>query len=229
MKQLISIILCSLLILMLCACDTKDNTDQTTTDNTQISTIDEVYETLPIVGTWVCEDINENCYFIFEENGDAFAKFGTSTVYGYFDYYEEENIYDIDVPNFLYNEYEAKFSGDSMTLESDESRYVFKKATMPKVTIKAPDNLAVDKKIIGNWQSADSYECYEFRDDSTGVITDMYNYSTIDFKYNCDKGVVTFYYMSTDKNDGSREVEYSFDKNGKLTMGGFTYENVTAQ
>lgn len=230
MKRLFSIILCSLLIFMLCSCDnTADTADNTTSETTATATGDEVYSSLSIVGTWVCEDISDECYFIFEENGDAFAKWGTSTVYGYFDYYEEEDIYDIDVPNFLFNEYKAKFSGDKMTLKSDDSSYSFEKATMPKVTIKAPDNLAVDDKIIGNWQSADSYECYEFRGDSSGVITDMMNYSTVDFKYSCDKGVVTFYYMSSDTKDGSREVEYSFNEHGKLVMGGYTYENVTGQ
>ncbi len=230
MKKLLSFIICIIFTLSLTACGDDTIIVSSTPDETAPPTVSEISDdALPIVGTWVCDDINEECYFIFEENGDAFAKWGTSTVYGYYDYYEEDNVYDIDVPNFLYNEYEATFKGDKMTLESEESNYTFDKATMPKVTIKAPDNLAIDEKLIGNWQSADSYECYEFRADGTATITDLYNYATIESKFSCDKGVVTFYYMSSATKDGSRESEYSFTKDGKLTLTGFTYENVTGQ
>lgn len=225
MKKTALLIICALMLLTLCACN---NQNDNTSDSDNISASSDqvsLYSDCEIIGTWICEDINEECYFIFEENGDAYAKWGTSTVYGYFDYYEEENVYDIDVPNFLYNEYEAKLSGDHMTLTSDETSYDFEKATMPEITIKAPDNLEVDKKILGNWQSADSYECYRFNKDGTAVITDLYNYATIDCKYSCDKGVVTFYYMSGNTKDGTREAEYSL-KGGKLTLAGYTYENV---
>lgn len=225
MKRLLAIILCILCVVLLCACNSDDTTQPT--EATQPADSNDIdYTELPIVGTWICEDINKDCYFIFEENGDAYAKWGSSTVYGYFDYYEDENLYDIDVPNFLFNEYEAHFGGDVMTLKSDESSYTFKKATMPKVTIKAPDNLVVDEKLIGNWQSADSYECYEFKKDNTAKITDMYNYSIVECKYTCNNGKITFYYMTTDKKDGSRECEYSF-KDNKLELSGYTYENVT--
>lgn len=227
MKKVLSFIICIILALTLCACS-KNTTDPTTIVATPDETQSQFYEdSLPIVGTWVCEDINEECYFIFEENGDAFAKFGTSTIYGYFDYFEDEDVYDIDVPNFLYNEYKATFDGDKMTLKSAETSYTFEKATMPKVTIKAPDNLSIDKKLLGNWQSADSYECYEFKDDGTAIITDLYNYATIDCKFSCDKGIVTFYYMSSDTKEGNRECEYSFTKDGKLSLSGYIYENVT--
>ncbi len=230
MKKLLSFIICIIFTLSLTACGDDTIIVSSTPDETTSPTVSEISDdALPIVGTWVCDDINEECYFVFDENGDAFAKWGTSTVYGYYDYYEEDNVYDIDVPNFLYNEYEASFTGDKMTLESEESNYTFEKTTMPKVTIKSPDNLAIDEKLLGNWQSADSYECYEFRADGTATITDLYNYATIESKFSCDKGVVTFYYMSSDTKDGSRESEYSFTKDGKLTLAGFTYESVTEQ
>lgn len=229
MKKLATILLCVALLLSLCACDkdTENNTAETQAETLSDSGID--YSETDILGTWVCEDINDDCYFIFEENGDAFAKWGTSTVYGYFDYYENENYYEIDIPNFLYNDYTATFDGDEMTLESEDSSYTFEKATMPEITIKAPEKLKVDKKVLGDWQSADSYECYRFNEDSTAVITDVYNYATIDCKYSCEKGVITFYYMSSVTKDGSREAEYSFDEHGKLIMNGIKYENVTGQ
>ncbi len=230
MKKLISFIICIIFTLSLTACGDDTIIVSSTPDETASTTVSEISpDALPIVGTWVCDDISEECYFVFDENGDAFAKWGTSTVYGYYDYYEEDNFYDIDVPNFLYNEYEASFTGDKMTLKSEDSNYTFEKATMPTVTIKAPDNLAIDEKLVGNWQSADSYECYEFREDGTATITDLYNYATIESKFSCDNGVVTFYYMSSDTKDGSRESEYNFTKDGKLTLAGFTYENVTGQ
>ena len=126
MKRLLAIILCILCVVLLCACNSDDTTQPT--EATQPADSNDIdYTELPIVGTWICEDINKDCYFIFEENGDAYAKWGSSTVYGYFDYYEDENLYDIDVPNFLFNEYEAHFGGDVMTLKSDESSYTFKK------------------------------------------------------------------------------------------------------
>ena len=230
MKRLLAIILCVLCVALLCACGSNNNTDENkSTESTQAVSDDTDYAQLPIVGTWICEDINKDCYFIFDKNGDAYAKWGSSTVYGYFDYYEDENYYEIDIPNFLYNDYTASFENDEMTLESVDSSYTFKKATMPEITIKAPEKLKVDKKLIGDWQSADTYECYRFNDDSTAKITDVNNYATIDCKYSCEKGKITFYYMSTDTQDGSREVEYSFDKDGKLVMDGVTYEGITVQ
>lgn len=227
MKKTTILIVCTLLLLILCACDNNNATINSPTESN--ATSDEVinYSDDKIIGTWICDDISKDCYFVFDENGDAYAKWGTSTIYGYFDYYDEENIYDIDVPNFLYNEYTAQFDGDKMTLTSDESSYEFEKATMPEITIKAPDNLSIDDKIIGDWQSADSYECYRFNQDGTAVITDLYSYATVDCKFSCDKGVVTFYYMSSETKDGSREAKYSFDEHGKLIMNDIKYENVT--
>lgn len=230
MKKAVSLILCIILLSILCACD-KTEEATTVTESAQESEVssDISYDELAIVGTWVCEDISDDVYFIFDEKGDAYAKWGTSTVYGYYDYYEDENLYDIDVPNFLYNEYEAYFGGDVMTLKSEDSSFTFEKATMPEVIIKTPDNLAIDESILGNWQSADSYECYEFKSDATAVVTDLYNYSTVDCKFSCNNGVVTMYYMASDTKDGTRELEYSFTTEGKLIIAGYTYESVTAQ
>ncbi|MBQ2972586.1 MAG: hypothetical protein IJE16_08600 [Ruminococcus sp.] len=230
MKKAVSLILCILFLSMLCACDKTEKIPASTesTPDSEVSQ-DISYDGLSIVGTWVCEKISDDVYFIFDEYGDAYAKWGTSTVYGYYDYYEDENLYDIDVPNFLYNEYEAHFGGDVMTLKSEESSFTFKKATMPEVIIKTPDNLAIDNGIIGNWQSADNYECYEFRSDGTAVVTDLYNFSTVDCKFSCNDGVITMYYMASDTKEGSRQLEYSFTNDGKLVIAGYTYESVTAQ
>lgn len=232
MKRTLIVFLCFLLCLTFTACkEDKETEEQTNTiktassDNVAAESLEKA-EALPIAGTWVCDDINKDCYFIFEENGDAFAKWGTSTVYGYYDYNSQEELYDIDVPNFLYNEYKASFSDDTMTLKSETSKYTFEKTTMPEITIKAPDNLRFDDKLLGNWQCADNYECYEFRDDNTATITDLYNYATIECKFSCDNGVITFYYMSSATKDGSRESEYSFDGE-KLKLGTYIYENVT--
>lgn len=229
MKKIAILILCITLMLSLCACENKSDNNTTETQAETLADTGYDYSSADILGTWICEEINENCYFIFQKNGDAYAKWGTSTVYGYFDYYEDENYYEIDIPNFLYNDYTVSFENDEMTLESVDSSYTFKKATMPEITIKAPEKLKVDKKLIGDWQSADTYECYRFNDDSTAKITDVNNYATIDCKYSSEKGKITFYYMSTDTQDGSREVEYSFDKDGKLVMDGVTYEGITVQ
>ncbi len=230
MKKAVSFFMCIMLLLMLCACDKKED-ETAVTESTQETdnSADILYDDLSIVGTWVCKDISEDIYFIFDENGDAYAKWGTSTVYGYFDYYEEENLYDIDVPNFLYNEYKASFKGDVMTLKSEESSFTFQKATMPEVIIKTPDNLVIDESILGNWQSADSYECYNFKSDGTAIVTDLYNYSTVNCKFSCNDSVVTMYYMSSDTKDGSKEMEYSFTSDGKLSMAGYIYESVTDQ
>lgn len=226
MKKLFLLIMCVLLSVMLCSCNDSEATrDQTPTEAVTQGDV-TTQDADAIVGTWVCDDISDECYFIFEENGDAFAKWGTSTVYGYFDYDDETGIYDIDVPNFLYNEYEAYFGGDVMTLQSDESKYVFEKATMPEIIIKTPDNLAIDTSLFGDWQSEDSYECFRFNSDTTAVITDMYNYATIDCKYSCNNGVVTMYYMASATQDGSRELEYSIN-NGILTINGYEYEKVS--
>lgn len=224
MKRLLLLLLCLLFLVFLCSCDNKENT--ATPDMTQPQTEATQNNANAIVGTWVCEEVSEDCYFIFDEKGDALAKFGSSTVYGYFDYDAETNLYDIDVPNFLYNEYEAHIGGDVMTLKSEESKFTFKKATMPQLIIEAPDNLNIDNDIIGDWQSADTPECFRFNEDNTAVITDMVNFSTVDCKYSCNNGVVTIYYMASDTLSGSRDLSYSFS-DGKLVLDGYTYENVS--
>lgn len=230
MRRFFSIIMCVLLILSLCACsdtqsNTKTPTDATTATESDSDNLD--YEGLDILGTWVCDDISDDVYFIFDENGDAFAKWGTCTVYGYFDYYEDEDVYDIDINNFLYNEYECHLGENVMTLKSETTSYTFEKAEMPQIEITFDDILAVDDKIIGNWQSESSYECYEFNSDGTATVTDMYNYSTIDCKYTCIDGVITLYYMASEKKSGNREIEYSFNDDGLLILNGYEYLKVT--
>ncbi len=229
MKRFLAIIMCILCVTILCACSDNNQNDADTPTNPQdVTENTTATDSTKIIGTWVCDEISEECYFIFEENGDAFAKWGTSTVYGYYDYDDEASLYDIDIPNFLYNEYEAHIGGDVMTLKSDESSFTFEKAQMPQVIIKAPDNLSIDEKIIGNWQSPDNFECYLFNSDGTAVITDMYNYATIDCKFSCADNVITMYYMSSDTKDGSREVTYSFESD-KLILNDYTYEKVTTE
>lgn len=234
MKRLFSFIICIIIMLTFCACskNTESAPTQAVTTPTQAVTDDSIFPLdgsgSQIIGTWVCEEINEECYFIFESNGDAFAKWGTSTIYGYFDYYSDEHLYDIDIPNFLCNEYKALFNGDTMTLSSDDSKFVFQKATMPTITIKSPDNLKIDKKLVGNWQSTDSFQFYEFRADGTAAIQDIYNYAIIESKYGCKDGVVTFYAMASKDNDNVTQMQYKFTDDGKLDLGGYIYESVTA-
>ena len=230
MKIFKPIVLCLLLAVLLCSC-TKGNSN-TENSETQAETSETIEsdstlngDSSKIIGTWICEDISDECYFIFDEKGDAFAKWGTCTVYGYYDYYEEDDTYDIDIPNFLYNEYEASFSKNDMILKSDTSSYTFEKAEMPKITIKAPDNLTVDKDIVGNWQSEDSYECYKFNQDGTATVTDLYNYATVDCKFTCDKGVVTLYSMASETKENTREMKYSL-KDSKLTLDDIEFEKV---
>lgn len=232
MKRFLSLFICIILLISLCACgentntNTSDSQNETTSVDTNNNEVEKAESTgEEIIGTWVCDDINKDCYFIFDEKGDAYAKWGTCTVYGYYDYFSDENLYDIDVNGFLYNEYKATFSGDEMKLESEDSSFSFEKATMPEVTIKAPDDLKTDKKIIGDWQSPQSYECYRFNDDNTAVITDLMSEATIDCKYTCVDNTITLFYMSSDKKDGSRELSYTFD--GKLLiLDGYEYEKV---
>ncbi len=231
MKRYLLVLICIMLILSLCACSEKeeDITEETVVAaETEASTVaqDKAEKTgEEIIGTWVCDDISDDCYFIFDEKGDAYAKWGTCTVYGYYDYYSDEDIYDIDVPNFLYNEYKATFKGDKMKLESDESSFSFEKAKMPEVTIKAPSDLVIDEKLVGDWQSGSSYECFRFNDDNTAVITDIMSESTIDCKYTCKDGTVTLYYMSSETKDGNRDLTYSFDGDA-LILNDLTYEKV---
>ncbi|MBQ4128648.1 MAG: hypothetical protein IJD68_02620 [Ruminococcus sp.] len=224
MKRLLIALICLILTFTLCACNSTQETVDPIENIGETTSLNQGSQN-EIVGTWICDDINEKCYFIFEDNGDAFAKWGTSTVYGYFDFEDETNLYDIDIPNFLYNEYKANIDGDEMTLESDESSYTFKKATMPEVTIKAPTKLKTDESLIGDWQSEDSPECYRFNKDGTAVITDVLNYATVDCKYSCSDNKVTLYYMVTEEQDGSRELEYSL-KNNILALNGYEYEKV---
>ncbi len=223
MKKLLSIIIC-IMLLTLCACSSADATSDNVaaTDATEATTASDY----AIVGTWVCEDISDDVYFIFEDNGDAYAKWGSCTVYGYFDYYEDSDTYDIDVPNFLYNEYEAHVATNTMTLLSDESRFTFERAAMPEIVIKATDNFAIDDGIIGNWQSADNYECYEFNGDATAIITDMYNYATTECKFSCDDGVITLYYMASATKDGTKELSYSVTDDNNIVINGYNYERV---
>ncbi|MBE6824489.1 MAG: hypothetical protein E7513_03985 [Ruminococcaceae bacterium] len=229
MNRFLAIIMCILCVTILCACSDNNQSDVDAPTSISENTAHTAQgDSTQIVGTWVCNEVSDDCYFIFDENGDAFAKWGTSTVYGYYDYDEEEGLYDIDIPNFLYNEYKAHFGGDIMTLKSDESSFTFEKAQMPQVIIKAPDNLSIDEEIIGDWQSEDNFECYKFNSDGTATITDMYNYATIDCKFSCNDGVVTMYYMASDTKDGSREVAYSFE-NDKLILNNYTYEKVTTE
>ncbi len=231
MKSFSLILLCLILALSLCACDKTENNNPTDASVVNETVAETYSEDLPennpdkIIGTWVCDDISDDCYFIFDENGDAFAKWGTCTVYGYYDFYSDENVYDIEISGFLYNEYTITFDGDEMELKSDESEFDFEKATMPEITIKAPKSLNFDEKLVGDWQSEASYECYRFNDDNTAVITDLMNEATIDCKYDCKDGIVTLYYMSSETIEGNREYEYSFD-NGKLTLGDYVYEKV---
>ncbi len=225
MKRLFSILICIFFLISLSACNKSSDT-QETQPPTQAQTENSDNT---IIGTWVCEDINEDCYFIFDENGDAFAKWGTTTVYGYFDYYDDEDYYEIDVPNFLYNDYKVTFSGDEMVLKSDESSYEFIRATMPEIKIEAPDELKLNKKLLGDWQSQSSYECYRFNEDNTAVITDMMNYATIDCKYSCEDGTITMYYMVTEKEGGSRELKIEFINSDKIKINDYEYEKVDTQ
>lgn len=227
MKKLLSAIIICIMVLTLCACNSADATpDEVSANSATESNTQSEYN---IVGTWVCEDISKDVYFIFNENGDAYAKWGSCTVYGYFDYDKESNLYDIDVPNLLYNEYEATVTGDKLTLKSETSKFEFVSATMPEIVIKATDNFAIDDGIIGNWQSADNYECYEFRSDGTATITDMYNYATTDCKFSCNDGVITFYYMSSATIDGTKELSYSVTDENNIVLDSYNYENVTAE
>ena len=226
MKKLLSVIVC-IMLLTLCACNTTDATPDEVATNSATETFAPIeYD---IVGTWVCEDISEDVYFIFNENGDAYAKWGSCTVYGYFDYDKESNLYDIDVPNLLFNEYEATVTGDELKLKSETSKFEFVSATMPEIVITAPDNLAIDEKILGNWQSADNFECYEFRADGTATITDMYNYATTDCKFSCNDGVITCYYMSSATLDGTKELSYSITDENNIVINDYNYENVTVE
>lgn len=230
MKKIPTLIITILMILNLCACsENADKTAQTVAlqETTAPTVAQDKAENSGenIIGTWVCDDISDECYFIFDEKGDAYAKWGTCTVYGYYDYYTDEDIYDIDVPNFLYNEYKATFSGDEMKLESEDSSFSFEKASMPEITIKAPENLKADAKLVGDWQSENSYECYRFNKDNTAVITDIMSESTVDCKYSCENGTVTLYYMSSDTKDGSRDIDYKISGE-KLILGELTYEKV---
>ncbi len=231
MKQLLTILFCIIFLLSLTACgsETQQTETQPTTPTETVSTSDseEESEDGSIIGTWVCDDINKDCYFIFEENGDAFAKWGTSTIYGYFDYYEEDGLYEIDIPNFLYNDYRATFNDDEMQLKSDESSYVFEKATMPEVTIDAPNDLQTNDKLIGDWQSESSYECYRFNDDNTAVITDMLNYATIDCKYSFESDTATMYYMVTEDESGSRKLSVEFINDDEIKIDDYVYKRVT--
>lgn len=225
MKKVFLTLICVLMITLLCACNSTDTPDAPVADTDNVAVNDDG---TAIVGTWVCDDIDDDVYFIFDENGDAYAKWGTSTVYGYYDWYEDDGVYDIDVPNLLYNEYEAHITNDTMTLVSEESSFRFEKAQMPEIIIKTPDNIVIDEGILGDWQSEQSYECYRFNSDGTAVVTDLYNYSTVDCKFSCNDGVVTLYYMSSETQDGSQDMEYSLDGD-KLTINGYTYEAVSAQ
>ena len=223
MKRLFSILFCIFFLISLTACNNNADIQETQPEQPTESAVEK--DTL--IGTWVCDDINEDCYFIFDENGDAFAKWGTTTIYGYYDYYDDEDYYEIDIPNFLYNDYKATISGDEMELESDESSYEFERATMPEVKIDAPDELKVDKKLIGDWQSESSYECYRFNDDNTAVITDMMNYATIDCKYSCEDNTITMYYMVTENKNGSRELSVEFNSKDEIKIDDYVYEKVS--
>ncbi len=213
------------MLFVLCSCNKTTQSATPTQAPTTASTLS--VDGTEIIGTWVCDDISKDCYFIFDEKGDAYAKMGSSTVYGYYDYYADENLFDISLTGFLFNEYEAHFGGDTMTLISDESRYTFKKAQLPEISIKKPDNLSIDKNIIGDWQSPESYECYRFNEDTTAVITDMYNDATLDCFYTCDNGKITMYYMTSETIDSTMELTYSFD-GATLLLNDLSYEKVSA-
>lgn len=228
MKKYLSIIISIILVFTLCACTNDTVTPTESTLESETSADNNLnYSATDILGTWVCEDINKDVYFIFEENGDAYAKWGTCTVYGYFDYYEDENVYDIDINNFLYNEYECHLGEDVMTLISEDSRYTFEKAQMPQIEITFDEILAVDDKVVGNWQCETNYECYQFNDDGTAIITDLYNYSTIDCKYTCIDGVISLYYMASETKSGSKELDYSFTDDRLLKLDDYEYLKVS--
>lgn len=223
MKRFISIILCTLMLCMLCSCKKSEQTPAPTTAPTTAPTKLDGSE---IVGTWMCNEISRDCYFIFEENGDAFAKMGSSTVYGYYDYYADENLFDISITGFLFNEYTATFSGDKMTLVSEEqTSYTLKKAQMPEITITKPDDLNIDSKLIGDWQSPQNSECYRFNEDTTAVITDIMSEATLDCYYNCENGTITMYYMASETKDNTITLTYYFDGD-TLMINEYPYEKV---
>ena len=222
MKKLICFVLCVIFMLSLSAC-TKKTTTVTPSKTTEKIDVQNVDGT--IVGTWMCEDISKDCYFIFGENGDAYAKWGSCTVYGYYDEYEEDGEYDIDIPGFLFNIYTATFKDNSMLLVSDSSQYFFERAEMPTITIDAPDNLKIDEKILGKWASADSYEFYEFKQDGVAFVTDMANYSTVECRYDCAENTITMYAMATDKRSNVTELKYEI-LDGKIKIGDLIYEPV---
>lgn len=238
-KKTCALFLALLFVFALCSCgDNQDSSNDATQDSATVAPVipqqtekvekEKSQKSSLIVGTWTTKDIDDDLFFIFEDNGDAFVKYGSCTIYG--DYFETENdegqiVFDIDLGQFLYNEYEATFENDTMVLKSDAAAYNFKKAKFYDVNLPTPDTDKVDSDLVGNWGSNDSYECYEFRDDGTATITDMYNMATIDCVFECEDGTVKLTYLSTETKTGTKEYSYSVD-NDKAEINHIDYERV---
>lgn len=227
MKKLLFIVFLLIIMLTFCSCQSGDATknEQSPTSATAQNKDSKL---VSIVGTWVTNDIDNDLYFIFEENGDAFVKYGSCTIYG--EYYDSEDdngnpVYDIDLGEFLYNEYSAKMDGERLILKSPTNEYKFRKAEFYDVVLPQADSSKIDEKLLGNWGSQDNFECYEFRADGTATVTDMYNMATIECVYKCDNGKVTLTYLATETQTGIKEYEYSVDGD-KAVIDKYNYEKV---
>lgn len=220
MKRFTAILLCAVLLFSFCACK-KTNTTSTVTPNpTQNTNVTPVDGT--IIGTWICEEIGNDYYFVFDESGNATVKWGSHSVQGEYDYDAEYDEYDIEIENFLYNIYKATFNGDTMLLMSDSASYIFERAESAMVTISAPDSLNVDSEIVGTWNCADTFERYVFNADSTAYYMDMEYLYRVDFRFDCVDGKLTFYSMGNSTNLEVNELEYKLE-DGNLKIGDYTF------
>lgn len=230
MKKLSFIIFLLIIMLTFCSCQSGEATksEQPPTSKTTTEVQNKDNKLASIVGTWVSNDIDNDLYFIFEENGDAFVKYGSCTIYG--EYYDTEDdngnpVYDIDLGEFLYNEYSAKADGEKLILKSPTNEYKFRKAEFYDVVLPQSDSTKIDEKLLGNWGSQDNFECYEFRADGTATVTDMYNMATIECVYECDNGTVVLTYLATETQTGTKKYEYSVDGNTAV-IDKYNYEKV---
>lgn len=221
MKKILACVLSVLFLLLLVACGSDSVTDPTT----------DIVESndYNLLGTWTCDAYGEDIYFIFEENGDCFAKMGSCTIYGVFDNtYDNANEkrYSIELGNFFLDEYTAKLSDNNkeLTLTGNEYYYILSKATLPEIKFPPNDNFIVADEILGDWLSESSIECYRFNADGTAVITDLYNDATLDCTYTCDGNTATLTYMSTATTTSSREVVFEAVDNDHIILNNIAYE-----
>lgn len=224
MKKFLSIFLSILFILSLTACK---NTSDSTPDEVSTQNFDAT-----IYGTWICEDISNDCYFKFDENGDCSAIIGSCTIYGIFAVSQNNGstTAEIELSGFFYDVYTLTFYNNNTTvmLSGYENSYTLTRATLPDFSLPPNDNAAIINGLVGNWASDGALEYFQFNSDGTAMVTDILNEAITLCNYTCNSNVITLTYVQAVDKTATREIIVEFIDDNHITLDSIPYERATS-